>query len=188
MTSRANEQRRGLLSFLGYYLRERLPPSPSSLAPSFCSFFPRHPPSAAIRFRAKEKINPLEPRAVSLWVLLPGNIYERSRTNGRGWCTPTHQSPRGICKRRLRPGHGASMQCYISRDSPLRSLLRERIAGIRGRTRFHFPYGALKHERLILPSLPVSRRRNVNFSVARAPLTVWRSLQPASRNNVVKHI
>lgn len=59
-------------------LPQRLPPSVSQRAPFFfvsSLHSPRPPPS-------QEKINPFEPRAVSLWVLLRGNIYERSRMDG----------------------------------------------------------------------------------------------------------
>lgn len=59
VTSRINEQR-GLLSFLGYYLREWLPPSVSERPTSFLL----HPASvpSALRFRPEEKINPFVPR------------------------------------------------------------------------------------------------------------------------------
>lgn len=74
VTSRINEQQ-GLLSFLGYYLREWLPPSDSET-----DFF-SSPSTSPLSLLTEEKNQPFRgPRAVSLWVLLRRNIYERSRT------------------------------------------------------------------------------------------------------------
>lgn len=77
VTSRINEQQ-GLLSFLGYYLREWLPPSDSET-----DFFPS-PSTSPLSLLTEEKINPFEARERFLY----GSYSEGIFMSVHGLCGP----------------------------------------------------------------------------------------------------